>query len=199
MQYTALFCFQRASVNLIYSWFLIDDLCDSHLDALNLFWSTQNKCDILQTLTLECNTLLCFVFREPESLSPYSYFSAPWAPHDLVQLYSHLVHWSAPFGEVSVCTFTHLLQWRQFAHFVQKNIWCTGVNLHIWSSTNLHSSPMHGPSVADFLFVSGSKFLQHARNVCEACKKHFQCWHRNWHCFHNLHIAMYWYIVIHKM
>ena len=32
---------------------------------------------------------------------------------------------------------------------------------------------MHGPSVADFLFVSGSKFLQHARNVCEACKKHF--------------------------
>ena len=83
--------------------------------------------------------------------------------------------------------------------FCAKNIWCTGVNLHIWSSTNLHPSPMHGPSVADFLFVSGSKFLQHARNVCEACKKHFQCWHRNWHCFHNLHIAMYWYNVIHKM
>ena len=120
MQYTALFCFQRASVNLIYSWFLIDDLCDSHLDALNLFWSTQNRCDILQTLTLECNILLCFVFREPESLSPYSYFSAPWAPHDLVHLCLHLVQWSAPFGEVSVCTFTHLLQWRQFAHFVQK-------------------------------------------------------------------------------
>ena len=57
--------------------------------------------------------------------------------------------------------------------FCAKNIWCTGVNLHIWSSTNLHPSPMHGPSVADFLFVSGSKFLQHARNVCEACKKHF--------------------------
>ena len=73
--------------------------------------------------------------------------------------------------------------------FCAKNIWCTGVNLHIWSSVNLHLSPMRCQSVADFLFVSGSKFLQHARNVCEACKKHFflyfQCWHRNWHCFHN--------------
>ena len=148
MQYTALFCFQRASVNLIYSWFLIDDLCDSHLDALNLFWSTQNKCDILQTLTLECNTLLCFVFREPESLSPYSYFSAPWAPHDLVQLYSHLVHWSAPFGEVSVCTFTHLLQWRQFAHFVQKKHlvhWCQFAHLKQYQFAPLsHARPIGG-------------------------------------------------------
>ena len=146
MQYTALFCFQRAWVSL----------------PIFIFFCTMST-PWFGAIVFALGALVCTVW------------------------WSVSLHFYTFVTMASICT------------FCAKNIWCTGVNLHIWSSTNLHPSPMHGPSVADFLFVSGSKFLQHARNVCEACKKHFQCWHRNWHCFHNLHIAMYWYTVRHKM
>ena len=95
-------------------------ISSNFLDGLNIFWTTQKKCDLLKRQSLECKLLLCFVFREPEPLSPYSHLFAPSVPHHLVHLYLHLVQWSASFGGVSVCTFTHLVQWRQFAHFVQK-------------------------------------------------------------------------------